>query len=609
MTFLPVLERELRVAARKRSTFWFRVLAAIVAVIIGSMVLLFYKVAGTSMANVGGTLFSVLGWMGLFAALFCGLFFTADCLSEEKRDGTIGLLFLTDLRGHDVVGAKLLSQSLRSFYGLLAIFPVLAMIMLMGGVTGEQFWKTNLALSNALFCSLVVGIFVSARSRNSQKALAATFCVLLLLVAGGPVLDQMMGLYQQYFSLTSPIYVFTTAQGGRGEFWIGLAICQGIAWGLLVWTCITLPRSWQESVRLTSGTNRRWGQFWSYGSATSRAASRRKTLDRNPIFWLASRERWQVRWLWVAVVAGIALQLALLFGWQKDSSTKLILTMLLGYLQGLIWLFVYVWTASQATRLFVEATRSGFMELLLATPLTVREIVRGNWHAFLKTFGWPLLLMLAVQLVVTPITQRRSYAGLGKSVAASQARIAQLKNNNATNQAKTNSVGLLPQTNASTASATSTNTIITVTPAGITMPDISLAMTIAMAIAGVITYATNLAAISWFGAWIGMTTKNANIAILKTLAFVLVIPWFVISFVGGIATMLMFIPTFRGGFTGNVMWFPLITVGVTSVLKVATDAAFITWARRKLYSNFREQATKGMSPTIIGPPVIKTAVS
>ena len=35
MTFLPIVERELRVAARKRSTFWVRVAAATVALIIG----------------------------------------------------------------------------------------------------------------------------------------------------------------------------------------------------------------------------------------------------------------------------------------------------------------------------------------------------------------------------------------------------------------------------------------------------------------------------------------------------------------------------------------------------------------------------------------------
>jgi ABC-type transport system involved in multi-copper enzyme maturation permease subunit len=159
VTFLPVVERELRVAARKRSTFWMRVVAAIIAVIIGALMLAFYRAVGTKMFNIGGVLFQTLGWMSLGAALVSGLFLTADCLSEEKREGTIGLLFLTDLRGYDVVAGKFISHSLRAFYGLLAIFPVLAMIMLMGGVTGRQFWQTNLALLNALILSLVAGVF------------------------------------------------------------------------------------------------------------------------------------------------------------------------------------------------------------------------------------------------------------------------------------------------------------------------------------------------------------------------------------------------------------------------------------------------------------------
>src|SRR5881392_3113295 len=44
MTFLPVAERELRVAARKRSTFRVRVIAALVAWIIGSGVLVLSSV-------------------------------------------------------------------------------------------------------------------------------------------------------------------------------------------------------------------------------------------------------------------------------------------------------------------------------------------------------------------------------------------------------------------------------------------------------------------------------------------------------------------------------------------------------------------------------------
>src|SRR6185503_7207392 len=110
--------------ARKRSTFWFRVVAAVVAVIIGGMVIVFFNITRSAF-NLGGVLFNVLSWFAMAAALFSGLFFTADCLSEEKREGTIGFLFLTDLRGYDVVGGKLLATSLRTFYALLAVLPIL----------------------------------------------------------------------------------------------------------------------------------------------------------------------------------------------------------------------------------------------------------------------------------------------------------------------------------------------------------------------------------------------------------------------------------------------------------------------------------------------------
>jgi hypothetical protein len=151
VVFLPIADRELRVNARKRGTFRVRVVAGLVALVIGSG---FFALASTSAfgrGNVGGTLFSVLTWLCLAGTLSAGLFFTADCLSEEKREGTLGFLFLTDLRGYDVVVGKLLAASLRGFYALLAVFPVVAVTFLMGGVTGAAFWKSSLALVNALF--------------------------------------------------------------------------------------------------------------------------------------------------------------------------------------------------------------------------------------------------------------------------------------------------------------------------------------------------------------------------------------------------------------------------------------------------------------------------
>ena len=44
----------------------------------------------------------------------------------------MGLIFLTDLKGYDVVLGKLAATSLNGFYGLLAVFPLLAFPLLTG---------------------------------------------------------------------------------------------------------------------------------------------------------------------------------------------------------------------------------------------------------------------------------------------------------------------------------------------------------------------------------------------------------------------------------------------------------------------------------------------
>src|SRR6266568_9456889 len=170
MSVLPIVRRELRVAARKRSTFWLRVAAAITAVVLGSGCLLVGGWQGIGTAQMGSMLFYALTWTCLAAALSAGMFFTSDCLSEEKREGTLGFLFLTDLRGYDVVSGKFLATSVRAFYALLAFLPILAVTQMMGGITGVQYWKSSISLVNGLFCSLAVGMFVSAISRDSQKA-------------------------------------------------------------------------------------------------------------------------------------------------------------------------------------------------------------------------------------------------------------------------------------------------------------------------------------------------------------------------------------------------------------------------------------------------------
>src|ERR1051326_1986807 len=118
MTVLPIVERELRVAARGSSTYLFRVMAAFVAIaVFGWMLLTLLRDKVPSAAH-GRYLFRSLFGLAFAYCLFIGARLTADCLSEEKREGTLGLLFLTDLKGYDVVLGKLAATSLHSIYAL-----------------------------------------------------------------------------------------------------------------------------------------------------------------------------------------------------------------------------------------------------------------------------------------------------------------------------------------------------------------------------------------------------------------------------------------------------------------------------------------------------------
>src|SRR6266702_3319807 len=124
MTFLPVVDRELRVAARRRGTYWTRLLFVLVCAGIVGLVLMFAWAMQGGTSGIGAGLFYFLTLITLGFSALAGVFLTADCLSEEKREGTLGLLFLTDLQGHDVVLGKFIARALNAFYGLLALLPI-----------------------------------------------------------------------------------------------------------------------------------------------------------------------------------------------------------------------------------------------------------------------------------------------------------------------------------------------------------------------------------------------------------------------------------------------------------------------------------------------------
>jgi ABC-type transport system involved in cytochrome c biogenesis permease component len=402
--FLPTVERELRLAARRRGTYWSRSLAALSALLI--LVGTLWFEGQVAPKDLGKDVFNVLSGLFLLNSLVAGIRYTADCLSEEKREGTLGLLFLTDLRGHDVVLGKLAATSLDAFYGLIAIFPVLAIPLLLGGVTLGEFWRMTLVLANTLLFSLATGIFVSAISRDARKAMAWTFILILLINGAIPGVGVWLA-----FNQATPVNQALLLPSAWHAWWLAfdtpyavnptafrwsILFTHGLAWSFLALASLAARKSWQD--RPAGAWRSRWRQCWqrwSYGNAAERAAFRARLLNISPCFWLGGRHRLKpvLVWAFLGLSGGVWLWGAL--KWREDwlQAGTYFATALL--LHGALKL----WVTSEACLRFGPDHRSGALELLLSTPLTVAEIVRGQMLALRRQFMWPILLVVGLDFV------------------------------------------------------------------------------------------------------------------------------------------------------------------------------------------------------------------
>jgi ABC-type transport system involved in multi-copper enzyme maturation permease subunit len=176
----PVVQRELREGARRpinhRLRFW--------SAVVGTL-LLWSIVANSdkSSEQMGSWLFASLHTLLLGLIFLIVPALTADCIAREKREGTLGLLFLTPLSAGGIVAGKALAQGLRAFTLWLAVLPLLTIPFTTGGVTwfdagsalSLQFCATVLCLAAGLLASSL------ARERNTAFLLAYVFAAFFLI--------------------------------------------------------------------------------------------------------------------------------------------------------------------------------------------------------------------------------------------------------------------------------------------------------------------------------------------------------------------------------------------------------------------------------------------
>ncbi len=394
MTILPIVARELNVMARRAGVRWVRVAVAALASFFCFQS--FEANSSIGISNTAGQ--AVLRALSAAGFLFAcaAAFQAAESVNVERREGTLGLLFLTDLKSHDVVLGKLISAGANSFYSLAGFAPVLMLPLVVGGVTVSEVTRTALGLLGVMSVSLSVGLLVAARVAGRIQTMSITGLALIAFLLA-PWIPKLLwpGANIFYVEILSPACAFFGARKAVGGviFWSSLvcAVCEAVL--VLAIASRTLLSHWRDASkveRARSGHEKRRsaraGDDASIGesSVTARYGSRAFA----PVAYAVLRRQGSGVQTWVA--ASLAVVASLL---SAPGATRVGISMVWAGASAALWFGaagIFSWMAG---RFFFEGRRSGELELLLPTPLGASGIIRDQWLALRRLLHGPLLLV------------------------------------------------------------------------------------------------------------------------------------------------------------------------------------------------------------------------
>jgi ABC-type transport system involved in multi-copper enzyme maturation permease subunit len=426
MTVLPVIERELRTQARQTFTYTLRVLGATALLAVCGFFGLQYGFA----PRLGGSLFGYLHCALVVSIWVIVPLICADSISQERREGTAGLLFLTPLNERDIVLAKGLVHGVRAMTLLLAVLPVMTISFLLGGVTWREAVLSALVNFSCICWALAAGLLASSvckswlRSVILSGGIAGCFSVALILLTGWRVISVVRN--AKWFALPFPYYQWNWQRALEHNFaqialpmgffsvtdlagWWGtafgslpaqlqqawllqeclVALISFLALMLMVhFAAWNFRRTWQEE---PPSARRIWLE---QKLATPIIGVKffhrwlRRSLEKNPIGWL-ERRTWSgrlVTWGWFAVMVSF-------YTVVSESSNA---WRLLAAVQDMLaWMMVGI-IAVSASGSFQRERESRVLELLLVSPMSAQQVIWGRLRGLWGQFAPAAALLLVV---------------------------------------------------------------------------------------------------------------------------------------------------------------------------------------------------------------------
>jgi ABC-type transport system involved in multi-copper enzyme maturation permease subunit len=344
-------------------------------------------------AHFGLLAFQLLTRVELALLVFFAALSAAGSVTQEKDRRTFVLLLLTDLRNYEIVLGKLFGSLLQIFVLLAGTVPVLALLLLLGGVAPEQLAQAVVILATTALATGSLGLLIALWRDKTFQALALTVLCLVLYYClvralgvipgftGSAVADDTVTVWQQWLDPFAALQSVVEPHGLEQAPLIapayGYAAVMVLATVLLNSWGILRLRVWNPSGEPIVQRERPEDLEEKDRSLAHAAPGPVRKVWRNPIFWreIATRAYGR-RPLLVKLAYGLVLALVCYYVLAPIWSEKVSWAAAQGLVPvGILSLLL---VSAQAVTAITSERDTGALDLLLVTDLTPKEFIFGK---------------------------------------------------------------------------------------------------------------------------------------------------------------------------------------------------------------------------------------
>jgi len=441
--FGPILEKEMRVSARRMRTYLLRV------GYLGFFLLLLFMVysatmddrgAGTARnsqraAELGFGFFICFTMFSIWSMGIIGPVLTSTAIGSERMQKTMHVLLMTPINAWQIVAGKLFSRLLIALMLLGLSLPALAVVRLLGGIEIEQIVAVLCVAAALALSSAALGLFFSTMINRAYAVILLSYAVqfIIYIILPGVITSVAVGMratssirIMALITAFDPYFLATIlAQGnGRmgsmmfgGQIWIECVIIQCSMAALLLLASALIVRRRSRSEGEAPAMMPSVARVSAVAppplpavaapvipaapalSVPVIARERGRAVSNNPILWREVR-RPLIPKLWQRLLAIVVAAFVLLLCYAtlayndalKEPEAQIFFA---NVFNAGAWVIVAVLSAT----VIAQEKEGDTWTLLMATPVSGSAIVWGKALGTIRRLQWPAAIVLVHLLI------------------------------------------------------------------------------------------------------------------------------------------------------------------------------------------------------------------